>query len=136
MAWADTRESVRAVRGALPLLARSSHVELVSFAKDARGDRSSHRASLERVAAYLARHGVQALPTLLNQAEASVGDRMRRGGVPDVVVAEALLSGAAEMRADFIVIGGYGHSRLRELVLGGVTRTMLETMTIPVLMSH
>jgi nucleotide-binding universal stress UspA family protein len=136
VAWADTRESARAVRDALPLLARASLVELVSFAKDARGDGSSHRASLERVAAYLARHGVQALPTLLSQAEASVGERMRRGGVPDVAVAEALLSHAADMNADFIVMGGYGHSRLWELVLGGVTRTMLETMTVPVLMSH
>jgi len=121
---------------AAPLLARASPVELVSFAKDARGDGSSHRASLERVAAYLARHGVQALPTLLSQAGASVGERMRRGGVPDVAVAEALLSHAADMHADFIVMGGYGHSRLWELVLGGVTRTMLETMTVPVLMSH
>jgi nucleotide-binding universal stress UspA family protein len=136
VAWADTRESARAVRDALPLLARASHVELVSFAKDTRGDGSSHRASLERVAAYLARHGVQALPTLLSQAEASTGERMRRGGVPDVAVAEALLSHAADMHADFIVMGGYGHSRLWELVLGGVTRTMLETMTVPVLMSH
>jgi nucleotide-binding universal stress UspA family protein len=51
-------------------------------------------------------------------------------------VAEALLSHAADMHADLIVMGGYGHSRLWELVLGGVTRTMLETMTVPVLMSH
>ena len=136
VAWADTRESARAVRDALPLLARARHVELVCFAKDGRGDDPSHRASLERVAAYLARHGVQAVTTMLSQAEASVGERMRRGGVHDVAVAEALLSHAADMQADFIVMGGYGHSRLWELVLGGVTRTMLETMTVPVLMSH
>jgi nucleotide-binding universal stress UspA family protein len=136
VAWADTRESARALRDALPLLARASHVELVSFAKDARGDGPSRRASLERVTAYLARHGVLALPTLLSQAEPSVGERMRRVGVPDVAVAEALLSHAADMHADFIVMGGYGHSRLWELVMGGVTRTMLETMTVPVLMSH
>ena len=137
VAWADTRESARAVRDALPLLARASHVELVSFAKDGQSDGSSQRrAALERMVTYLARHGVQALPTLLSQAEASVGERMRRGGVPDVAVAEALLSHAADMHADFIVMGGYGHSRLWELVLGGVTRTMLETMTVPVLMSH
>lgn len=136
VAWTDTRESARAVRDALPLLARASHVELVSFAKDARGDGASHRASLERGVTYLARHGVQAKPTVLSQAEASVGERMRRGGVPDAAVAEALLSHAADMHADFIVMGGYGHSRLWELVLGGVTRTMLETMTVPVLMLH
>jgi nucleotide-binding universal stress UspA family protein len=136
VAWADTRESARAVRDAVPLLARASDVEPVSFAKDVGGDGSSHRASIDREVAYLARHGVQALPTMLSQAEASVGERMRRGGVPDVAVAEALLSHAADMNADFIVMGGYGHSRLWELVLGGVTRTMLETMTVPVLMSH
>jgi nucleotide-binding universal stress UspA family protein len=136
VAWADTRESARAVRDALPLLLRAPHVELVSFANEARGDGPSHRASLKRVAAYLGTHGVQATPTLLSQAEPSVGERMRRGGVPDVAVAEALLSHAADMYADFIVMGGYGHSRLWELVLGGVTRTMLETMTVPVLMSH
>ena len=136
VAWVDTRESARAVRDALPLLARASHVELVSFAKDGRGDLATHRDSLEPVVAYLARHGVQALPTLLSLAEPSVGERMRRGGVADVAVAEALLSHAADMQADFIVMGGYGHSRLWELVLGGVTRTMLETMTVPVLMSH
>lgn len=136
VAWVDTRESARAVRDALPLLARATHVEVVSFAKDARGDGSSHRASLERVVAYLAWHGVQARPTVLSQAEPTVGERMLRGGVPDVAVAEALLSHAADMHADFIVMGGYGHSRVWELILGGVTRTMLETMTVPVLMSH
>lgn len=136
VAWTDTRESARAVRDALPLLARAKCVELVSFAKDVRSDSSSQRAALERVVTYLARHGVQAHPTLLSQVEASVGERMRRGGVTDVAVAEALLSHAADMHADFIVMGGYGHSRLWELVLGGVTRTMLETMTVPVLMSH
>ncbi len=136
VAWTDTRECARAVRDALPLLARAAHVELVTFAKDAQGDGSSHGASLERVATYLARHGVRAIPTLLSQAEPSVGERMRRGAVPDMAVAEALLSHVADVHADFIVMGGYGHSRLWELVLGGVTRTMLETMTVPVLMSH
>lgn len=136
IAWADTRESARAMRDALPLLMRASHVELVSFAKDVQSDGSSQRAALERVVSYLAGHSVQAVPTLLGQAEASVGERMRRGDMPDVAVAEALLSHAADMHADFIVMGGYGHSRLWELVLGGVTRTMLETMTVPVLMSH
>lgn len=136
VAWADTRESARAVRDALPLLARASHVELVTFADDARGDAAARRVTLERVVAYLARHGVQALPSVRFPAEAPIGARLRRGGMADVSVAEALLSHAADMRADFIVMGGYGHSRLREMVLGGVTRTMLETMTVPVLMSH
>ena len=56
-------------------------------------------------------------------------------GLP-AIVGELLLSRAADFNADLIVMGAYGHSRLRELVLGGVTRTLLKTMTVPVLMSH
>jgi nucleotide-binding universal stress UspA family protein len=134
VAWADTRESARAVRDALPLLQRASHVDLVSFAESGRDD--AMQASLQRVADYLARHGVQATMGVLNQAEPSLGERMRRGWVPDVGVAEALLSRAADLDADLIVMGAYGHARLWELVLGGVTRTILKSMTVPVLMSH
>ena len=54
----------------------------------------------------------------------------------DTSVADTLLSHAADTGADFMVMGGYGHSRLREFVLGGVTRGILTSMTIPVLMSH
>jgi nucleotide-binding universal stress UspA family protein len=54
----------------------------------------------------------------------------------DINVGEALLSRAADSGADFMVMGGYGHSRLREFVLGGVTRSILHSMTVPVLMSH
>ena len=136
VAWSDTRESARALRDALPLLARATQVELVSFANADRVVGPSRQASLQQVADYLGRHGVQAKTTVLSQGAPSVGERMRLGWVPDVTVAEALLSHAADTHADFIVMGGYGHSRLWELVLGGVTRTMLETMTVPVLMSH
>ena len=136
VAWSDTRESARALHDAMPLLVRASHVELVSFADAGQGDVQARRASLQDVAGYLGRHGVQAAMNVLSQGEPSIGERMRRGWVPDVAAAEALLSHAADVHADFIVMGGYGHSRLRELVLGGVTRTMLDTMTVPVLMSH
>jgi nucleotide-binding universal stress UspA family protein len=136
VAWSDTRESARALHDAMPLLARASHVELVSFADASHGDTQVRRASLREVAEYLARHGVQAATEVLRQGEPSLGERMRRGWVPDVTAADALLSHAADVHADFIVMGGYGHSRLRELVLGGVTRTMLDAMTVPVLMSH
>jgi nucleotide-binding universal stress UspA family protein len=54
----------------------------------------------------------------------------------DIDVADALLSHAADSSADFMVMGGYGHSRLREFVLGGVTRLIFESMTVPVLLSH
>lgn len=136
VAWSDTRESARAVRDALPLLARAAYVELVSFSNGDQAHVALQQASIKRVAAYLGQHGVHAVTTVLTQGEPSLGERMRRGWAPDVAVAEALLSHAADVNADFIVMGGYGHSRLWELVLGGVTRTMLEAMTVPVLMSH
>jgi nucleotide-binding universal stress UspA family protein len=59
--------------------------------------------------------------------------RIMRG---DLDVADALLSHSADSGADFIVMGGYGHSRLREFVLGGVTRKILQCMPVPALMSH
>ena len=55
---------------------------------------------------------------------------------PDIDIASTILSHAADTCADMIVMGGYGHSRLREFVLGGATRGILETMTVPTLMSH
>ena len=136
VAWSDTRESARAVRDAMPLLARASSVEVVSFGGGAQDRSEARRSSLQAVAAYLGQHGVVATTSVLSQREPSLGERMQRGWMPDVAVAEALLSHAADAHADFIVMGGYGHSRVWELVLGGVTRTMLATMTVPVLMSH
>jgi nucleotide-binding universal stress UspA family protein len=62
--------------------------------------------------------------------------RVKRIPLGDIDVGDVLLSHAADAEIDFIVMGGYGHSRLREFVLGGVTRSMLRTMTAPVLMSH
>jgi nucleotide-binding universal stress UspA family protein len=56
--------------------------------------------------------------------------------LPDIAIGELLLSQAADFGADLIVMGAYGHARFQELVLGGVTRTMLQAMTVPVLMSH
>ena len=136
VAWADTRESARALRDALPLLAAAKEVHVVSFSESGVEGAAQRRSALEGVAAYLARHGIRPTTSVLSQGEPSVGERMRRGWVPDVAAAEAMLSHAADIHADFLVMGGYGHSRLRQLVLGGVTRTVLDTMTVPVLMSH
>jgi nucleotide-binding universal stress UspA family protein len=132
VAWADTRESARALRDALPLLRHAELVELVRFARA--GD--SGPEPLEEVAAHLARHGVAAGCTVRHSRQASIGERMLSPWTPDAPVAEALLSQAADMGADLIVMGGYGHSRAWELALGGVTRTVLQSMTVPVLMSH
>jgi nucleotide-binding universal stress UspA family protein len=74
------------------------------------------------VGQHLARHGIKV--------------EINRVAAADIDVASAILSYAADRSADFLVMGGYGHSRLREFVLGGVTRTILQSMTLPALMSH
>jgi nucleotide-binding universal stress UspA family protein len=134
VAWSPTRESARALRDALPLLAAAQAVELVRLADD-RAEASPE--PMEAVRAYLRRHGVEATVRVLARGTAAAPGSVLGGGwTPDVPVAEALLSHAADTGADLIVMGGYGHARLRELALGGVTRTMLQSMTVPVLMSH
>jgi nucleotide-binding universal stress UspA family protein len=132
--WAESRESTRALRDAMPLLRRADAVELLHFVGSDEDVPKSEPA--EAVAAYLRQHGVPA-STLARQSRApSVGELMLRSWHPDAPVAEALLSHAADTGADLIVMGGFGHSRAWELALGGVTRTMLKSMTVPVLMSH
>lgn len=136
VAWADKRESARALRDALPLLARAQRVELVRFGHAPHPDEEPQPEPLDAVVAHLKRHGVTASATVRLTREPSIGERMRRPWTPDAPVAEALLSHAADSGADLIVMGGYGHSRAWELMLGGVTRTLLHSMTVPVLMSH
>jgi nucleotide-binding universal stress UspA family protein len=132
VAWAPRRESVRALRDALPLLRNAASVELVCFCAPDEADEGL----LDAVVAYLKHHGVTARARVSHTAEPSIGERLLSTGNVDVPVAEALLSMAADAGADLIVMGGYGHARTWELVLGGVTRTMLRSMTVPVLMSH
>lgn len=132
VAWRDTRESARALRDALPLLQRAARVELVRFAEH----EEAGPEPLLRARDYLRLHGVEAEFKVLHHRESSIGERLVTSWMPDAPVAEALLSHAADTDADLIVMGGFGHTRLWELVLGGVTRTMLSSMTVPVLMSH
>lgn len=132
VAWSDSRESARALRDALPLLRRASSVELLRFSSDA----ALGAESLAPVAAHLRRHGVQAVCTVRTMRPDSISERMTATWTPDAPIAEALLSHAADVDADLIVMGGYGHPRAWELMLGGVTRTLLQSMTVPVLMSH
>jgi nucleotide-binding universal stress UspA family protein len=137
VAWSGTRESARALRDALPLLRGAQRVELLRFGHaDTVDEGEPAPEPLDAVAAHLQRHGVAATCTVRLTREPSLGERMRRPWTPDAPVAEALLSHAADSDADLIVMGGYGHPRAWELVLGGVTRTLLKSMTVPVLMSH
>ena len=117
--WDGSRAAARAIRDAIPFLHRAGRIEVVIATNERSKQDQIERAD---IGAHLAHHG-------LNVA-------IKRMPLGDLDVAAVLLSHAADEDVDFIVMGGYGHSRLREFVLGGVTRTMLRTMTTPVLMSH
>jgi nucleotide-binding universal stress UspA family protein len=118
VAWDGGLESSRAVLGALPLLRRAQEVVVVQFGERGPAQLSAADPGLP---GWLARHDIKA------SVEMAHGD---------IGAGDALLSLASDLQAEFIVMGGYGHSRFRELMLGGVTRTVLESMTIPVLLAH
>ena len=119
IAWDGSRAATRAVADSLPLLAKAKTVEIVIVAgKEGQRDQVPG-ADLGQ---HLARHGLKV--------------NVKRITSPEIDIASTLLSYAADCNADLIVMGGYGHSRLREFVLGGVTRALLQSMTVPVLMSH
>jgi nucleotide-binding universal stress UspA family protein len=117
--WDGGRAAARAVGDAMPLLQRAGRVEVVIIANEPGKQDQIEGAD---VGAHLARHGLNV--------------EVKRIPLGDIDVANALLSHAADEDIDCIVMGGYGHARLREFVLGGVTRTILRSMTVPVLMSH
>jgi nucleotide-binding universal stress UspA family protein len=121
VAWKEARESARAVADALPFLSRANAVRVVSVSTD-RDDTVREALADKDIAAWLARHGVEAT--------------VRHQVADDVDAGNLLLSRAADFGADLIVMGAYSRPRLSEVVLGGVTRLMLQSMTVPVLMSH
>jgi nucleotide-binding universal stress UspA family protein len=117
--WDGSRQAARAIGDAMPLLVKAGRVEIVIVTSE-RGKQDEIEGA--DIGQHLARHGLKITV-----------NRMSGG---DVDVADALLSHAADSGTDFMVMGGYGHSRLREFVLGGVTYSILRSMTLPVLMSH
>ena len=121
VAWDGGREAARAVSDALPFLKFAEAVEVVVFDPE-RAPRKHGEQPGADIGLYLARHGVKVTVARQSGAGYSIGSQ--------------ILSRAADTSADLIVMGGYGHARVRELMLGGVTRTMMEAMTVPVLMSH
>lgn len=121
IAWNGGREAARAVADALPLLARAERVCAVGV-DESRESSVDERLSDSRLRQWLARH--------------DIAIDVEREPVRGMGVGEWLLSRAADLGSDLLVMGGYAHARMRELVLGGVTRTMLGAMTIPVLMAH
>lgn len=121
VAWDASREAARAVHDALPLLERAQHVDLVTVDPAPGAHRHGEESGAD-IALDLARHGVQV------EVERLVSGDMKPG---DVIPARL-----SDRGSDMLVMGAYAHSRVRELVLGGVTRSVLEQMTVPVLMSH
>ncbi len=119
--WSGTREATRAIHDAIPLL-KSARLVTVLTVQARNGGAVETSDPAADMAHHLARHGiaVKAAHT-----------------VPDAIsVGDVLLSYAADIGADLLVCGGYGHSRVREIMLGGVTELLLRSMTVPVLMSH
>ena len=117
VAWKASRESARALAASLPLLQRAGQVHVAMWDEDSEAADSG-----SDLQAYLAIHGVQAACHRNGKASADIG--------------QYLLSMASDLGADLLVMGCYGHSRSREWVLGGATRSVLASMTLPVLMSH
>lgn len=119
--WNASHEAARAITDALPLLQRAGKVTVMSI--DAQASEMGHGEQPGAdIALFLARHGVRA------EVMQTVS-----GGTND---GDIILSTAADEGIDLIVMGAYGHTRLREMILGGATRTVLQSMTVPVLMSH
>jgi nucleotide-binding universal stress UspA family protein len=117
--WDGSRAATRAIADALPLMKKAKQIEIVIVAN---GRAKSDEVPGADLGEHLARHGLKV--------------DVKRITSPDIDVASTILSYAADSSIDLIVMGGYGHSRLREFILGGVTRGILESMTVPVLMSH
>jgi nucleotide-binding universal stress UspA family protein len=117
--WDGGRTAARAIGDAIPLLERAKAVDVVTV--------TGEKGKWDQVPGvdmghHLARHGLKVDVKRITAIEGDVED--------------TLLSYAADIGADMVVMGGYGHSRLREFILGGVTRGMLKSMTVPCLMSH
>jgi nucleotide-binding universal stress UspA family protein len=117
--WDASRNAARAVADAMPFLAIAKSIDVV-IVKSER-PKSDEIAGAD-IGQHLARHGLTV--------------EVKRIVATDTDVSNTILSQAADSAADFIVMGGYGHSRLREFILGGTTRGILTSMTLPTLMSH
>jgi nucleotide-binding universal stress UspA family protein len=118
IAWDGSRLAARAVRDAAPFLSRAQAITIISV-NEAQAPANANAAAL---AANLSRHGLTA--------------KIERSSADHAEIQPTILSIAADTGLDLIVMGGYGHSRLQERILGGVTRSMLQSMTVPTLMSH
>ena len=117
--WDGSRSAARAIADSLPFLKYGKLIEIVMVAT---GSGKADELPGVDLGEHLARHDLDV--------------EVKRLVAGDIDVSNVVLSYAADCAADFIVMGGYGHSRLREFVLGGATRGILQSMTVPVLMAH
>jgi len=118
IAWDGSRLAARAVRDAAPFLTAAQAITIISV----NDEQAPANASAIALAAHLERHGLAA--------------NIERASADHTDIQPTVLSIGADAGIDLIVMGAYGHSRLRERILGGVTRAMLESMTLPTMMSH
>ena len=121
IAWDSSIQAKRAMHDAIPLLQRAAQVEIAVFNPAEQADRHGAQPDAD-AALFLARHGIKV----------NVRERI----VPHEEIGTALLSHVADIGAGMLVMGCFGHSRLREILLDGVSRTILSSMTVPVFMSH
>jgi nucleotide-binding universal stress UspA family protein len=121
VAWQPTREGTRALHDALPFLMRCRSIDVVTVDPEIGGDRHGEEPGTD-IATHLARHGLRVNVVSLPSGGATA--------------ASVLLRHCAESSAQLLVAGGYGHTRAREWILGGVTMDLIETLTLPVLFSH
>ena len=119
--WDGSRAAARAINDGLPLLVKAATVDLLIVVNEKTNTAPNEIRGAE-MAKHLARHDVKVQIVTIPAA--------------DIDVANAILSYVADVSGTMIVMGGYGHPKLRELILGGVTRDMLKSMTVPVFMSH
>lgn len=127
IAWKAGRESARAVFDALPLLKDAANVHILEFAET---DVSQRRLAADTsIGAALGRHGIK--PTIHTAVASGL-----RALAPDTRIGEQIVARLAELDADLLVMGAYGHSRMREMIFGGITRHMMREMTVPTLFSH
>jgi nucleotide-binding universal stress UspA family protein len=128
IAWDASKEATRAVTNALPLLIRADIVQVAVFNPNPYSNVHGEQPGSD-IALFLARHGVK-IELSIHHTERDAAKNTK------LDVGNALLSLANDLSSDLLVMGAYGHSRFRETMLGGVTRTIMQTMTLPVLMSH
>lgn len=121
VAWKDTPEAAHAVSAALPILKRAKRVEVISTNEDDEGALGCLNCC-EGIVRYLRWHEIEAQLRFCVPAGRSVRD--------------AIVEAAKERNCDLLVMGAYGHSRLRELIFGGVTREILSGVDLPVLLCH